>query len=422
MNLSFRFARAYAFLVFFVLMNGFAILYFACKRTMTLSTITKLENLNNKVSHQLQKNCIPSVTSFNNHQTHTTILLLQKIIFKKKKINEQCIWNKRTQSYINKISVTTYPIIRERQYLIVSVRYITIIEFNSLLSILMVIAWLMVFLIILMVVMSIVITKNILEPLYQALHEIKKFNLKDKQPMNLMKTKTEEFRLLNKFLLKMSENAKKDYNVLEEISENTSHELQTPLASIKGKIELLMDSDLSQNQITMISSMNDELDRLASINKSLILLAKLEHFENKNTPYINFSELLKERLFYFEDIFTIQNLTLITEIQEDVYLNFDKDLAVIVINNVINNSTKHNIENGKIFIRLTDQYFEIFNTGNPPIMSTEELFKRFKRGNPTQNSIGIGLALVKKILEIHNKEISYHFVNKMHFIKIQLTN
>jgi signal transduction histidine kinase len=236
-----------------------------------------------------------------------------------------------------------------------------------------------------------------------------------------MKTQTEEFTSLNTFLLKMSESSKKDYHLLEELSENTSHELQTPLASIKGKIELLMDSDLSEKQLLTLSSMNDELDRLSSINQSLILLAKLEHFEKNDSQHINFSELLNDRLQYFEDLFEIQNLSLIKDIQEEVYLNFDENLAIIVINNLINNAKRHNIENGKISVILTEDYFEISNTGNPPTIPTEELFKRFKRGNPDQNSIGIGLALVKKILEIYDAEITYHFENDQHTLKINFT-
>ncbi|WP_164466089.1 sensor histidine kinase [Chryseobacterium carnipullorum] len=233
-----------------------------------------------------------------------------------------------------------------------------------------------------------------------------------------MKTETEEFKSLNTFLLKMTESSKKDYNLLEELSENTSHELQTPLASIKGKIELLMDSELSENQLITLSSMNDELDRLSSINQSLILLAKLEHFEKNDSQLINFSDLLQERLYYFEDIFEIQNLTVTKDIHEDVYLNFDKNLATIVVNNLINNSKRHNIENGKISVLLTEKYFQISNTGNPPTIPTAELFKRFKRGNPNQNSIGIGLALVKKILEIYDAEIFYQFENDLHTIRI----
>ena len=419
MNLSFRFARAFTILVFFVLIVGFTILYFAFERATMRSAILKLENLNTYVTQKLKQN--PSYDYHNAHyrQIQVKILPSDAPNTKEKIIEEKYIWNKSIQSYINKITVITYPVIHQKKYEITSVRYITIIENHFLISITMVVAWIMVFLIILTIIVSVLVSKKILEPFYHAMDEIKRFSLKDNRPMNLMQTQTEEFKSLNTFLLKMSESSKKDYHLLEELSENTSHELQTPLASMKGKIELLMDRELSEKQLVTLSSMNDDLERLSSINQSLILLAKLDHFEKSDAQLINFSELLKERLLYFEDIFEIQHLTLSQNIQEEVYVDIDNNLATIVINNLINNSKRHNIENGKISVTLTETYFQISNTGNPPSAPTEELFKRFKRGNPDQNSIGIGLALVKKILEIYNLEISYCFIDNLHHIKIK---
>ncbi|REC43380.1 sensor histidine kinase [Chryseobacterium pennipullorum] len=421
MNLSFRFARAFTILVFFVLISGFTILYIAFERATMRSAILKLEDLNAYVTHKLEKDPGYDYLKFHHRQTQVKILPPDSKDIKEKIIEEKYIWNKSIQSYINKITVTTYPVIHQKKYAVTSVRYITIIENDFLMSIIMVIAWIMVFLIILTIIVSILVSKKILEPFYQAMDEIKKFRLRDNHSLDLMETETEELQSLNKFLLKMTESSKKDYHLLEELSENTSHELQTPLASIKGKIELLMDSELSEQQLTTLSLMNDELDRLSSINQSLILLAKLEHFEKNDSHLINFSALLQERLYYFEDIFEIQNLTVITDIQDDVHLHFDKNLATIVLNNLINNSKRHNIENGSISVVLTEQYFEISNSGNPPSIPTEDVFKRFKRGNPNQNSIGIGLALVKKILEIYDIEVAYEFANNLHKVKINFT-
>jgi signal transduction histidine kinase len=421
MNLSLRFARSFTILVLFVLLTGFGILYFAFERATMRSAILKLEDLNSYVTKKLEQN--PNYDFLKFHHRQTQVKILSGFVPEKEKIiEEKYIWNKSIQSYINKISVTTYPIIHHRKYSITSVRYITVIENRFLMSLLMVLAWIMVFLIILTIILSVLISKNILEPFYQALDEIKKFSLKDNRPMNLMKTDTQEFQEMNKFLITMSESSKKDYHLLEELSENTSHELQTPLASIKGKIELLMEHDLSENQLSVLCSMNDEIDRLSSINQSLILLAKLEHFEKSDSAYLNLSELLEERISYFEDIIELQNITLVTEIQKNVFINFDKNLACIVINNLISNSERHNIRNGKIFIQLTDNHLCISNTGNIPTISSEELFQRFKRGNPDQNSIGIGLSLVKKILEIYNHEISYQFNNNLHTFSMKFKN
>ncbi|MEJ5049322.1 HAMP domain-containing sensor histidine kinase [Chryseobacterium culicis] len=421
MNLSLRFARAFACLVFCVLMTGFIIMYFALERTTVRSAILKLQAQNMQAVHQLKQDPYLDYTLYGQNPAIDVLPEYQNIS-KEKKIEEEYIWNSATQSYINKIEVTDYLVIHKKKYSIKSIRYITIIEHRFLTSILMVIAWIMIFLIILTIIVSTIVSRSILEPFYCSVDEIKKFNLKDNRRMNLMETNIREFKLLNQFLLKMSDTSKKDYNLLEELSENTSHELQTPLASIKGKIELLMDSQLSESQLITLDLMNHELDRLSSINQSLILLAKLEHFKEKATNPINFSEILRERLQYFEEIFTLQNLSVFRDIQDDIFLPFDENLSAIIINNLISNAGKHNMNNGDICIKLTESFFEISNSGYPPTLPPEELFQRFKRGNPNQNSIGIGLALVKRILEIYNKKISYHFSNNSHTITIHFTN
>lgn len=419
MNLSYRFAKAFTILVFTVLLLGFAILYYAFERTTMRSAIVKMEDLNAYVAGRLSKD--QEYDYFNFHHRQTRVALLKEVPSDKEEkiIEEKYIWNRSIQSYINRISVSSFFMIKGKPYRITSVRYITVIEKRFLLSLVMVVAWIMVFLVILSIIISVLISRKILDPFYHALEEIKRFSIKDRKPMQLMETDTYEFRLLNGFLTKMSENSKKDYYLLEELTENTSHELQTPLASVKGKIELMMETGLTEKQFATLSSMNDELDRLSSINKSLILLAKLEHLELKNTGRINLSQILAERMAYFEDIFSFQQLHVEASVEPDVMISMDENLAVIVLDNLLSNAKRHNYEQGDIDIALASNRLTISNTGNPPSIPEEEVFGRFSRGNPDQNSIGIGLALVKRILEIFGYEISYRFYNERHVVIVE---
>ncbi|WP_294202100.1 HAMP domain-containing sensor histidine kinase [uncultured Chryseobacterium sp.] len=419
MNLSYRFAKAFTILVFAVLLLGFAILYYAFERTTMRSAIVKMEDLNAYVAGRLSKD--PEYDYFNFHHRQTRVALLKEVPSDKEEkiIEEKYIWNRSIQSYINRISVSSFFMIKGKPYRITSVRYITVIEKRFLLSLVMVVAWIMVFLVILSIIISVLISRKILDPFYHALEEIKKFSIKDRKPMQLMETGTYEFRLLNGFLTKMSENSKKDYYLLEELTENTSHELQTPLASVKGKIELMMETRLTEKQFATLSSMNDELDRLSSINKSLILLAKLEHLELKNTGRINLSKILSDRIAYFEDVFAFRNLKVKSSIETDVMISMDENLLIIVLDNLLSNAKRHNYEQGDIDIALASNRLTISNTGNPPSIPEEEVFGRFSRGNPDQNSIGIGLALVKRILEIFGYEISYRFYNERHVVIVE---
>ena len=93
-------------------------------------------------------------------------------------------------------------------------------------------------------------------------------------------------------------------------------------------------------------------------------------------------------------------------------------LLQLMLNNLISNAIFHNISGGSISITLTEGSLAIMNTGNPPSASPESLFGRFKKGNNSLNSIGIGLATVKKICELHSYQINYVFNNGWHNIVI----
>lgn len=142
----------------------------------------------------------------------------------------------------------------------------------------------------------------------------------------------------------MVKKSKSDYLSLKELTENTSHELQTPIAVIKAKIELLMQTDLNEYQLSELSVMYNELNRVSRLHHALNLLTKLEHFEITETP-LNLSEVIENSLYSIHDLIEMREITLYTTIEMDVYVNFDKNLAEILF--LISSITHLNI------IRLT---------------------------------------------------------------------
>lgn len=420
MNLSSRFTRTFTILVFFILILSFPIFYFAFERATFSSAVGRLKNLNAFVAKKITQN--PDYNFVEKHHRQVRVVYLDRDVknISAKVLEENAIWNTELQSKINRISVTSYPKINGKQFAITSVRYTTVIEDEYLAGVIMVVAWIFVFFTIMTIIIGELTSKKILKPFDHAMNEILNFNLKEGNVLNLMETSVNEFKTLNNFLKKMVKQSKKEYILLKEFTENTSHELQTPLASMKAKIELLMEGRVTEQQMLTLFSMDNEIDRLSSLNKSLILLANLEHFEKQELATTNLSEMIGERLFYFEDLFEMQGIEVTTKIEENVMVNVDKNLLLVVINNLINNANRHNIEKGNIKIILTSSELIIANTGDKPTSPTSELFERFKKGNPKQNSIGIGLALVKKILEIYNFQILYDFTDNYHIIKINL--
>lgn len=270
------------------------------------------------------------------------------------------------------------------------------------------------------VVLSTFFLSNLLfKPFNHTLEKIRSFRLDDHEVLKLDKTSTKEFARLNGFLMSMTDKMKKDYFSLKEFSENASHEFLTPLAIIKGKLELLINSpNIKNEEIRLIQSAQQSVGQLSRLSQSLTLLTRIENKEFSNTKQVNFSKILRQRIYDFNELMSFKKLDVQTEIEDDVYVRMDPNLAEILLTNLFQNAIKHNVVSGKLMVKLNPSLFQISNSGKPPHIPTEEFFKRFKKGNQSEASIGLGLAIVKKICEVNYFQINYQFVDNHHIISI----
>jgi signal transduction histidine kinase len=259
---------------------------------------------------------------------------------------------------------------------------------------------------------------RILRPFNATLRGIQQFQLGQKTPIDLPTSRTAEFEELNSFLVRMTARAQRDYQGLQEFSENASHELQTPIASIKAKIELLMDSDLAEKQLRTLAAMHDELERLAKINQALTLLAKLEHYEAQPADLADFSQLVPATEAAFADLAEMKGITTAQQLAPGVRVPFDASLAQLLLNNLFSNAIRHNLPGGEIRVHLSATELLLANTGHAPTAPVEELFGRFKKGNAALDSIGIGLAIVKRISELYGHRVSYDYADGWHHLRV----
>lgn len=279
-------------------------------------------------------------------------------------------------------------------------------------------SWIFLLLLIVVALTSILISKKILSPFYESLHVIQNFSLKQKQKIKLSDTHTAEFRELNLFLQKMTSKALEDYRALKEFSENASHELQTPVAIIRGKLELLLESGVSKEQASLVMSAYESVERLSKTNQSLILLTRLENHEYEPRETIDFSKQVRTVLASLSELIAIKSLTLESSVEENVKLSIDHALADIMLMNLLSNAIRHNLPGGRIKVSLHPGSLVIQNTGTPPQIPTDQLFQRFKKDNQSSDSVGLGLSIVKRICEVSRLEIAYTFQTSLHVISI----
>lgn len=280
------------------------------------------------------------------------------------------------------------------------------------------ISWIFFALLVVVGVTGVVVSRRILSPFNASLRAMQLFNLKQKKPLVLPQTRTREFAVLNEFLSTMTNKALHDYQALKEFSENASHELQTPLAIIRGKLELLLESDLNDDQIKLIMAAHEAVERLSRTNKALALLTKLENREFE-TKEVNLSERLQATIEVFRELLEMKTLSITTVIDKGVVVVLNKDLTEILLTNLMSNAIRHNIAGGDIRVTLTREFLEISNTGSPPEVPTEQLFERFRKSNQSSDSTGLGLAIVRRICEISRYPIEYLWIDPRHHIRIK---
>jgi len=272
--------------------------------------------------------------------------------------------------------------------------------------------------VVLVSVMSLVVSKQILRPFHYIINSIKKFSIKEQKPILGRPTSTLELKELNYFLENMSRKAVDDYRILKEFSENASHEFQTPLTIIRGKLELLMDTGITEEQSAHITAIHDAVQRLSSVNHSLVLLTKLENQEFNSKEQINVSVLLDNLLSSFQELIEMKNIALTKDIRPGIIMPVSYPLAEILLNNLMGNAIRHNLMDGKIVVTLTQGSLALKNTGNKLTGNPEDLFKRFKKGNQSSNSTGLGLSIVKQICDLANMKIHYRIEDGMHVVVV----
>ncbi|MCM1225682.1 MAG: HAMP domain-containing histidine kinase [Lachnospiraceae bacterium] len=196
---------------------------------------------------------------------------------------------------------------------------------------------------------------------------------------------------------------------------NVSHELKTPLAVINNYGTLLQSPDLSEEErLEYAKAVTENSRRLANLITNILKLNKLENQQiyPKSEKY-NLSEQLCECLLDFEFAWEQKNLEIDTDIDENIFINADSELLSLVWNNLFSNAVKFTDNSGKIFVGLkkNSDFAIVTVTDTGCGMSAEtgrHIFEKFYQGDTSHagKGNGLGLALVKHVVDITNGEIS----------------
>ena len=270
--------------------------------------------------------------------------------------------------------------------------------------------WLYLFMFVSTILVNNFMLKKTWKPFYQLLKYLNDFRLDKGAFRKLPKTRIREFSLLNESVQNLVKTNVDIFNSQKQFIENASHELQTPLAIGINKLELLAgDEDLSPEQIQKIGNIIEAFQRLSGLNKSLLLLSKIENKQFISAEQLKFDDIFGRIIHDFSDYAEYLKIKMAYH-KEDIWeYKMNKDLAEMLVMNLVKNAIVHNRQNGELFIQLSSSSFTIENTSNEPMMSADKLFKRFNKKSGSKSSTGLGLAIVKAITDVSGLTVSYSY-------------
>ncbi|AMR31681.1 hypothetical protein A0256_09735 [Mucilaginibacter sp. PAMC 26640] len=275
-------------------------------------------------------------------------------------------------------------------------------------------------LLVVLTILNRVILKSIWQPFYTVLSQLKKFSLADKAAISSTPTVIDEFNELDAAVIAMAERVGKDYQNLKAFTENASHELMTPISVINSKLDTLLQTDeFTHNQSKILNDIYGTVARLTRLNKSMLLLAKIENGLIGDQQDVDVKLLVEEALEMHEEMLQRKNISLITNLgQKNVWAN--QPVMEVLINNLVSNALRHNYSNGKLAITLDERGLAISNTGKHAF-DIKQVVKRFNKSNESEG-IGLGLTLCSQICTSYGLKLEYDYSNEIHTFKVLFDN
>lgn len=233
-----------------------------------------------------------------------------------------------------------------------------------------------------------------------------------------------EFNQLNTEINQMIQRNESVFAEQKRFIENASHELQTPLAITINRLDLLMeDEDLSEKHLVQLAETKDAIHRMVNLNKSLLMLSRIENRQYLEVKPVSFKDSTEELLSEYEDLIAFKQVAVKLDVRDDFRVHMNPYLAHVLISNLLRNALKYSTAEGIIGIDITQSEWKIRNSATGFSLEENFIFQRFHKQTQDSQSNGLGLAIVKSIVDSYpGLSISYTFENNFHVFSLKFKN
>lgn len=204
---------------------------------------------------------------------------------------------------------------------------------------------------------------------------------------------------------------------------NASHELQTPLAVCSNRIEMMLEHpDMTEALAEEMIKVHRSLSGLIRLNKTLLLLSKIENGQFPQTADVDMNALAKESIELHQEIYDHKNIAAKIDGEDRFVHRIDEQMASVLIGNLVKNAFLYTPSGGTINVTMWKTGFSISNTGNAPL-DKDKVFRRFYQpSGRKEGATGLGLALAYSVCMNNGMDITYDFINDRHIFSIILRN
>ncbi len=230
-----------------------------------------------------------------------------------------------------------------------------------------------------------------------------------------------EFRKLAETVRKAVARFENEYEERKIFIGNASHELQTPLAVCGNRLEMLLDRpDLNEEIAEEMVKLHRSLQHLIRLNKTLLLLSRIENDQFPPVDEVDMTSVLKDSLGLNEEIYAHKSINSSIDVQGTFVCRINEQMASMLVGNLVKNAFVHSAPGSEIKVSVSADGFAVRNHGDAPLDKSRVFHRFYLPGGRREGSTGLGLALAYSVCERSGLSLTYDFEENHHIFSVIL--
>jgi signal transduction histidine kinase len=265
------------------------------------------------------------------------------------------------------------------------------------------------------------IVKRSFRPLYALLEWLPRVRPGEEVPPLDVKTDITEFRLLIDAMESSAKRAEKSFEEQRLFTGNAAHELQTPIAVARNRLEMLAsDGSLTEGQLEQVGGVMGTLDRLAGLNRTLLMLTRIDNGGFPDSTRVDAGVVLRRLVEDYSEVYGHKHIKVDLIETASFVPEMNETLAGVLWGNLLKNAFVHTPAGGTIEVRVSARGVSVTNTASGGPLDPVVIFRRFYRGAGTEGSSGLGLPQVESISRLYKLHIGYDFSEGRHIFSVSI--